>query len=210
MDRILTNTNVPTQFRSTLLDDYDVRRGSKRSFRQVDDWDPTDAKPALVLQGPPNKAKTMLAAALLNEYHSRYQFRSPLLGQNDLLVLRQEKLPVYFIQLADLIDLHIRLFKLHEDVMKGIREPSEYLEIDQLLQDLKSRVRVLVIDDVGKEHTTSSNFAEDAFDLLVRTRHNGGMTTIYTTNIPVNKWKYTYSESMRSLIERSSRIVTFE
>ena len=161
----------------------------------------------MVLQGPPNKAKTMLAAALLNEYHDR--FYSEKFSADDLIVVRQERLPVYFIQLAELIDLHLRLFKLHDLVMKGIVEPTEYLEIDQLLQDLKARVKVLVIDDVGKEHTTSSKFAEDAFDLLVRTRHNSGMTTIYTTNIPVAKWSYLYSDSMRSLIERSSRIVTF-
>lgn len=191
-----------------MLDDYDTRRGSKRSFRQVDEWDPTDDAPALVLQGPPNKAKTMLAAALLNEYHDR--FHSEKFSADDLIVIRQERLPVYFIQLAELIDLHLRLFKLHDLVMKGVVEPTEYLEIDQLLQDLKDRVKVLVIDDVGKEHTTSSKFAEDAFDLLVRTRHNGGMTTIYTTNVPVPKWQYLYSDSMRSLIERSSRVVTFE
>jgi DNA replication protein DnaC len=206
VDRVLMDTNIPALFRTTLLDDYDTSRGDPRCYDRVEQWQPTDSKPALLLQGPPNKAKTMLAAALLNEYHHPFIGR---VSKTDLVVLRQERLPIYFIHLAELIDLHLRLFRLHDLVMKGLREPTEYLEIDQLLQDLKSRVKVLVIDDVGKEHTTQTRYAEDAFDLLVRNRHNSGMTTIYTTNVPVTKWAYHYSDSMRSLIERSSRIVTF-
>lgn len=208
MDRVLMDTNIPQSFRSTFLDAYDVRRGSKECFRRVDRWDPTEQCPALVLQGPPNKAKTMLACSLLNEYHAPFK-PSVKIPENDFVYLKQEKLPVYFIQLASLIDLHLRLFKLEKLVEKGLKDPAEYLEIDQLVQDLTSRVRVLVVDDVGKEHTTSSHFAEDAFETLVRSRHNGGLTTIYTTNMPVAKWSMIYSESMRSFMERSATVVTF-
>jgi DNA replication protein DnaC len=208
-DRILSSTNVPAPFRNTLLEDYDVDypRARRSAFRQVDEWEPSDTKPALLLEGAPNRAKTMLAAGLLNEYHR--WFSAPVKGKA-LTQLKQERLPVYFIQLAEFIDLHLRTFRLHDQVMKSLVPPNEYLEIDQLLQDLKVRVKVLVIDDVGKEHHTPTGFAEDAFDLLVRTRHNNGLTTIYTSNMPVAQWGSTYSDSMASIIKRSSTIVTFD
>jgi DNA replication protein DnaC len=178
-------------------------------MRQLDEWEPTDSKPALVLQGLPGVGKTMLASATLNEYHEGYTANKEGIPYGAMLVLLQQKCPVYFMQCAEYINLQIRMFRLQNDVDKGIREPSEYLDLDRLLQDLKTRVKVLVIDDVGKEHHTGSGFAQDEFDLLVRTRHNSGLTTIYTTNVPVKEWGRVYSDSMQSIIERSSLTLTF-
>lgn len=210
-DLLLTNTNVPALFRNALFEDFDVKRrpGNKTIRQQLEDWEPTDSKPALVLQGLPGVGKTLLASATLNEYHEGYSVNKPNVPDAARLVLLQQKCPVFFIQLAEYINLQIRLFRLQNDVDKGIREPTEYLDLDTLLQDLKSRVKVLVIDDVGKEHHTSTGFAEDEFDLLMRTRHNNGFTTIYTTNVPIHRWAFLYSDSNRSMIERSSLLLNF-
>lgn len=210
MDRLLHTTNIPKMFETTRFRDFDVERdrSGSRVMRLLDSWDPTDARPSVFLQGPPNKGKTMLMCALLHAYHDEVSVPEGA-SADAAMVLRQQRCPVFFVQAAALIAWNIRLFRLQSDVERGIRDAEEYLELDRLLQDLQERVQVLVIDDVGKEHRTSSGFAQDQLDLLVRTRHNNGLTTAYTTNLPLSRWSGTYSESMASLIERSSLVLSF-
>jgi DNA replication protein DnaC len=126
-----------------------------------------------------------------------------------MIILLQEKFPVYFIQLSEFIALHLKIIRLQSRVDRGTIDPTEYEAVEQLLEDLKSRVKLLVVDDVGKEHRTASGFAQDEFDLLVRTRHNRGLATIYTSNIPLEEWSNQYSASMQNLIQRSSLVLEF-
>jgi DNA replication protein DnaC len=212
-DLLLSDTNVPATFREITYDDYEAADVSRRPLRRVETWEPTAMRPNLLLVGPPGLGKTMLAAATLNMYQRGIHFKTRSGGavpKGAICYLRQQRFPVYFIQLAELVSLHIRSFKLFELIQKHEQDPKEYLELDQLLQDLKNKVELLVVDDVGKEHRTSSGFAEDEFDILVRTRYNEGLRTIYTTNVPLSRWGRQYSDSMRSLIERSSKIIHFD
>lgn len=71
----------------------------------------------------------------------------------------------------------------------------------------RNRLDFLIIDDVGKEHTTSTRFAEDEFDYLFRHRFDKGNPTVLTSNIPITKWASRYSDSMFSFIHEACEIV---
>ena len=62
---------------------------------------------------------------------------------------------------------------------------------------------VLVLDDVGKEHSSKSGWSASVLDQVLRYRHNEGRPTIITTNLALPKWAG-YNESMESFIARST------
>lgn len=208
-DRLLRDTNVPSWAHRATWDDYECKTiPATTRVKKVRTWDPA-AEPGLLLVGPAGLGKTLMASATLNEFQLRHTHLREDVPDTCRVSLLQRKYPVFFIQLAEYVQLQIRLFRLADDVRAGVRDPDEYLEIDRLLEDLTERVLMLVVDDVGKEHRTSSGFALDAFDLLVRSRHNRGLATVFTSNIPLHKWDRTYSESMKNFVERSSRVIDF-
>jgi len=82
---------------------------------------------------------------------------------------------------------------------------SEENEADQLLldsiygdSDRMNNVRVFVLDDLGKEYRTTSGWAENTFDALLRSRFNAGLPTIVTTNVELENWGGVYGEPMGS------------
>lgn len=211
-DKLLSSTNIPAQFRRVTFSDYDEERGHPTYIKRVRTWEPDVEQPSLLLVGHPGLAKTMLACATLNEFQSLHvQMPKRELPPKAQICWRQQRYPVYFIQIAEWIQMQIRFFQLHAQLERGLlTDPDEYLAIDKLLEDLKHNVQMLVLDDIGKEHRTASGFAEDAFDLLVRTRGNAGLATIFTTNLPLDSWAAQYSQSMRSFIERTSKVIGFK
>ena len=92
---------------------------------------------------------------------------------------------------------------------KGLTNGEEYSDLVNLLEDSTARARFLVIDDVGKEHSTQSGFSIDTFDLLVRSRYANGFSTTITSNLPLSRWESSYSDSMRDFTERTLRVVHF-
>lgn len=206
-DLLLQDPHIPATFKNVRYNDYWINHPEReRVLHTVMDWRPTEERPNLLLWGKPGLGKTLLAVASLNERQRLFEFRikgGSAVPKGCLQILRQNKFPVYFIQLAELIDMHIRSFNLRD------RDEETYNDLVNLLEDLSSRVRFLVVDDVGKEHSTQSGFSTDTFDLLVRSRYNNGLSTIFTSNLPLSRWESCYSDSMRSFIERSSRIVKF-
>jgi DNA replication protein DnaC len=57
-------------------------------------------------------------------------------------------------------------------------------------------VRVLILDDLGKEY--GSRYNDSSFDEILRSRYDKALPTIITTNVPLNAWSTQYGEAMAS------------
>jgi len=57
-------------------------------------------------------------------------------------------------------------------------------------------VRILVIDDLGKEY--GSKYDESSFDEILRSRYDRGLPTIITTNVRLENWEEKYKQAMAS------------
>ena len=57
-------------------------------------------------------------------------------------------------------------------------------------------VRILVIDDLGKEY--GSKYDDTSFDEILRLRYDKGLPTIVTTNVRLENWEAQYKEAMAS------------
>ena len=205
---LLTNTNIPAEFKNSMYSDYNAEIGDPKIIKVLREWEPTVKRPSLLFYGNPGLAKTMLASATLNEYHALCKVPAKAEGSTRLR-MKQERSPVYFVQLAEWISLQHRSFQLNDRYRRGDVDVSECVEIDNLIQDIYHRVEILVIDDVGKEHRTQTEFTEDSVDFLLRTRHNHGLSTVFTTNIPLSRWSGKYAKSMESFIRRTCVMLEF-
>jgi DNA replication protein DnaC len=82
-------------------------------------------------------------------------------------------------------------------------EPDERREINRVIEGFHGRakedwlnVRLLVIDDLGKEN--GSRYDDSSFDELLRARYDKGLPTIITTNVMRDDWATQYSNAMGS------------
>lgn len=98
------------------------------------------------------------------------------------------KIYPYFITMADLIEARLH----YSD------DPDAAGTMECVTQS-----PVLVLDDVGKEHSSKSGWSATVLDQVLRYRHNEGRPTIITTNLALPKWAG-YNESMESFIARST------
>jgi DNA replication protein DnaC len=82
-------------------------------------------------------------------------------------------------------------------------EPDEKREINRVIEGLHGRakedwlnVRVLILDDLGKEY--GSKYDDASFDEILRSRYDRALPTIVTTNELLENWEAKYSKAMAS------------
>lgn len=138
----------------------------------------------LLLVGKPGHGKTTLASVVLQEVLR--QADPNLWGQVDTFV----KKPALFVD-------YPKLLRIQQRAWKEESGPDAML-MDQVYGDSKDSIRILVLDDLGKEHRTASGWAENTFDAVLRARYNAGLPTIVTTNVPLKNWGDVYGEAMES------------
>jgi DNA replication protein DnaC len=103
-------------------------------------------------------------------------------------------IPVYYTTFPEFLSLKKKAFDA---------EPDEKRAINGFIEGLHGRsnddgknVRILVLDDLGKEF--GSQYNDTSFDELLRSRYDKGLPTIITTNVLRELWSTQYSEAMGS------------
>ena len=94
------------------------------------------------------------------------------------------------------------LFVTAESLREAALENAPFKD-DVLLIDRARSVDVLVIDDLGKEHSGSTGWAERLFENLFRERSASRKTTFVTTNASLSKLSERYKPSMLEVMKET-------
>lgn len=130
----------------------------------------------LLLAGRNGTRKSTLANAILTEV----QYRSP-------------SYRVFYIRFSDWKKA------LTDTFTKGDTEEAVVLrEKSRKILRLVELASLVVLDDIGQEHRTSSGFTESSLHELLRVRYEAARPTIVTTNVSLSRIAETYGESFDS------------
>lgn len=147
----------------------------------------------MLLVGQPGLGKTMLACHIL---------QAAIAGSFSALFLTMPELVNMTYKLRDLSDAW--------RIMKDEQAYNEWLRKDGAMHALRTEVDFLVLDDVGKEYTTTSGYTQALFDDIFRTRYNNSLPTIITTNVSPEKWDGRYSPAMSDFIQEACFLLGME
>ena len=149
----------------------------------------------LLFDGGPGIGKTTHAVVAAMEIVRRMDetYGAKLLHMNDSDYGIKSR-PVYYMTYPEFLSRKKSTFDA---------EPEDRREMTYELDGIHGRskfdwlnVRVLVIDDLGKEY--GSKYDDTSFDEVLRIRYDKGLPTIVTTNVVLGNWEAKYGEAMGS------------
>ena len=155
----------------------------------------------MLLYGTPGIGKTSVALGVIQDFIKSLplQVFAPTNGN---VIVR----PCYFTTYSGLLSLN-------SDLMDDEHLESSQVLYDGILGEAADdayNVRVLIIDDVGKEHMTVSGWQKNMLHHILRTRFDNGLPTIITTNIPREDWANIYGDATGSFVKESCVYIPFE
>jgi DNA replication protein DnaC len=142
----------------------------------------------LLFWGTPGQGKTTLALSIIQEAMLNFSLDSFDVAENKTLIR-----PCYFATFNDVLDLK-------GAIMDGPTDDQEVIYQGMLGECLNDafNIRLLVIDDVGKEHATLTGWQKNTLHDVLRTRFNNGLPTIVTTNVRRADWAALYGDATES------------
>ena len=143
----------------------------------------------LLLWGEPGHGKTTLAVSIIQEMMLTFPLE-PFKVEPGRSLIR----PCYFSTFNDILSLK-------GSIIGGVATEDDKALYDGMLgtcEDDAYNIRVLIVDDLGKEHSSLSGWQSSEFHHLLRTRFNNGLPTIVTTNIKLEHWASTYGDATES------------
>jgi DNA replication protein DnaC len=142
----------------------------------------------LLLDGNPGRGKTTLALSAIQEMMLRLPLDAFGVKPGDTLIK-----PCYFMTFNDFLELKGSMM----DDPTDAQDTLYHGVLGECLADAYN-IRILVLDDVGKEHAGLSGWQKNMLHHLLRTRYNNGLPTIVTTNVKLEDWAGLYGDATES------------
>ena len=160
----------------------------------------------LLFDGGPGLGKTTHAVVTLLEIIRRLptddeQARAAL-GYSALDYGRSAR-PIYYMTFPDFLGRKKAMFDADPEQKRELQLEMDGFHGRSALDHLN--VRVLVLDDLGKEYGSEYNVA--GFDEILRSRYDKALPTIVTTNTPREQWKTKYGDAMGSFVHEAFKRV---
>ena len=151
----------------------------------------------LLFDGGPGLGKTTHAVVTLMELIRRLpedpQQISRIFGTGNQTVSRNFR-SIYYLTFPEFVVRKKAIMEADSDTRRELYEEMEGFH--GRAKDDNLNVRVLVLDDLGKEY--GSKYNDATFDEVLRSRYDKGLPTIVTTNVLREKWAAQYGEAMGS------------
>jgi len=206
---IFRNSNIPRRFMG--LDPEEISKLTGSFSEIIEEWleMALDGKVirsvgglgstgvGLLFDGAPGLGKTTHAVTTLMEFVRRMPNE-----QSEALQILSAKAdeygqnarPIYYMTFPEFLSRKKAMFDADNETKKDM-----FLEMEGFhgrAKDDRLNVRVLVLDDLGKEY--GSKYDDTSFDEILRARYDKALPTIITTNVRRENWAKQYGEAMGS------------
>jgi DNA replication protein DnaC len=161
----------------------------------------------LLLDGSPGMGKTTHAVTVLMEVIRNLPEDDA--QQQKLFNIKPDSFgrnfrPIYYLTFPEFLQRKKALFDASYEDRKELQMQMDGFH-GRASED-RFNVRLLVIDDLGKE--LGSDYEKASFDELIRSRYDAAFPSIITTNSMKEIWGDKYSDAMGSFAHESFRRVT--
>jgi len=203
--------NIPNKYLGWSLDD--CQYGPQDGLKRIRGWIERVSKGQVIrasgmpssglgmlITGEPGHGKTTVAVAAIQDMIRTFSLEN-FASQSGSVLVR----PVYFITFAELLDLKGK-------TMEDEQNPEDNQLFSGILGESKDdayNIRVLIIDDLGKEHMSASGWQKNMFHHVLRTRYSKGLPTIVTTNSSLSSWESVYGNATASFAKEAFAEITW-
>jgi DNA replication protein DnaC len=162
----------------------------------------------LLFDGGPGLGKTTHAVTTLMEFIRRLP--DDVESARAILAMSSENYgmqarPIYYMTFPEFLSRKKAMFDADPETKKNLFLEMEGFHGRLSVSEDHLNVRILVLDDLGKEY--GSKYDDTSFDEILRARYDKALPTIITTNVNRENWEKQYGEAMGSFAHEAFKRV---